>query len=141
MRDSTVRLIQNGAAVTGSSVMLKSYVISRGYAVRALVRRKPTRVPTDVFRGLSNGYFATAFGLTLSLMSFAVPTLLITAWVFFANSALAATYNTHFPNSENPISEGGNWKNGALDGLDWDQLSYTARIGLWHRKRYKQQQV
>jgi hypothetical protein len=51
-------------------------------------------------------------------MLFAVSTLLITAWVFFANSAVAATYTTHFPNSENPFSEDGNWKNGALDGVD-----------------------
>src|SRR6516162_6594081 len=82
------------AAVTGSSVMLTSYVISRGHAVRALVPRKPTRVPTDVFRELSNGYFETVFGLTVSLMSFAVPTLFTTAWTFVANSA-------------NPISESG----------------------------------
>lgn len=71
------------------------------------------------FPRLSKSYFATAFGLKLSLMSFAVPTLLITAWIFFANSALAATYNTYFPNSENPISEGGNWKNRALEGVEW----------------------
>lgn len=30
------------------------------------------------------------------------------------------TYSTTFPVTESPISEGGNWKNGAADGLDWN---------------------
>jgi len=29
------------------------------------------------------------------------------------------TYSTNIPNTENPMSEGGNWKNGAADGVDW----------------------
>jgi hypothetical protein len=28
-------------------------------------------------------------------------------------------YSTSFPNNEDPISEGGKWKNGLTDGLDW----------------------
>ena len=29
------------------------------------------------------------------------------------------SYTTHFPLDEAPISEGGNWINGATDGIDW----------------------
>ncbi|KPL00375.1 MAG: hypothetical protein AMK75_05530, partial [Planctomycetes bacterium SM23_65] len=29
------------------------------------------------------------------------------------------SYTTHFPLDEAPISEGGNWLNGATDGIDW----------------------
>lgn len=29
------------------------------------------------------------------------------------------SYSTHFPLSEDPISEGGKWSNGANDGIDW----------------------
>jgi hypothetical protein len=29
------------------------------------------------------------------------------------------TYATRFQNTENPISEGGHWKNGGVDGVDW----------------------
>jgi hypothetical protein len=52
-------------------------------------------------------------------MSQAVLSLLISTLVFFSASAPAMTYTTNFPNTENPISEGANWKNGALDGVDW----------------------
>ena len=49
----------------------------------------------------------------------AVPSILIVGLFFFSASAFAMTYTTNFPNTENPISEGGNWKNGAADGVDW----------------------
>ena len=39
--------------------------------------------------------------------------------VLVAGSCLAKTYATRFPSTESPISEGGNWKNGAADGMDW----------------------
>lgn len=52
-------------------------------------------------------------------MSRIVLFLLITALALFSASASAITYSTHFSNTENPISEGGTWKNGALDGIDW----------------------
>ncbi len=29
------------------------------------------------------------------------------------------SYSTHFPLNEAPISESGNWINGATDGIDW----------------------
>jgi len=29
------------------------------------------------------------------------------------------TYTTNFANTENPISEGGKWQNGAANGVDW----------------------
>src|SRR5215831_3829689 len=33
--------------------------------------------------------------------------------------AIAATYTTNFPLTENPISEGGQWINGKTTGIDW----------------------
>jgi hypothetical protein len=32
------------------------------------------------------------------------------------------TYATRFTSDENPISEGGNWRNGKTDGLDWSDV-------------------
>lgn len=38
-------------------------------------------------------------------------------------------YETSFPATENPISEGGNWLNGAVDGLDWlNMQTGSARV-------------
>ncbi|HEV8246347.1 MAG TPA: PA14 domain-containing protein [Polyangiaceae bacterium] len=37
----------------------------------------------------------------------------------------AKTYTTNFPLTEYPISEGGNWVNGATTGLDWGDVSTT----------------
>jgi PKD repeat protein len=39
--------------------------------------------------------------------------------------ALANTYTTSFPLTENPISEGGNWINGGTVGLDWTNVRET----------------
>jgi hypothetical protein len=49
----------------------------------------------------------------------AAPSILIAGLVLFCARASAMTYTTNFPNTENPISEGGNWQNGASDGVDW----------------------
>jgi hypothetical protein len=34
----------------------------------------------------------------------------------------AQSYNTLFPATENPISQGGQWVNGLADGLDWSNV-------------------
>lgn len=39
--------------------------------------------------------------------------------------ALAETYTTNFPLTENPISEGGHWINGLTNGLDWADVATT----------------
>jgi hypothetical protein len=39
--------------------------------------------------------------------------------------AIAATYTTTFPQTENPISEGGNWINGLTNGIDWADVATT----------------
>src|SRR5437016_5611565 len=36
-----------------------------------------------------------------------------------SNDAMARTYTTDFALTEDPISEGGNWINGLVVGLDW----------------------
>jgi len=36
-----------------------------------------------------------------------------------AAAKLHGPYRTQFPHAENPISEGGRWRNGQTDGLDW----------------------
>ena len=52
-------------------------------------------------------------------MSKVVQSILIAVPVLFSVSASGMTYATDFPNTEDPISEGGNWKNGAANGVDW----------------------
>jgi len=42
----------------------------------------------------------------------------------------ARTYTTHFPLTENPISEGGNWINGRTTGLDWADVSTTPGLAI-----------
>jgi hypothetical protein len=36
--------------------------------------------------------------------------------------AIAGTYTTNFPLTENPVSEGGNWINGLTNGIDWSDV-------------------
>jgi hypothetical protein len=45
--------------------------------------------------------------------------------VFISGFASAMTYSTTFPKTENPISEGGRWKNGAADGIDFTNCRTT----------------
>ena len=39
--------------------------------------------------------------------------------------AIAGTYTTNFPLTENPISEGGHWINGLTNGIDWADVATT----------------
>jgi hypothetical protein len=41
-----------------------------------------------------------------------------------------ATYTSNFPLSENPISEGGNWINGEVTGLDWANVRTVAGMAV-----------
>ena len=45
--------------------------------------------------------------------------------LLLAAVAVAQRYTTNFPLTENPISEGGEWINGGVVGLDWTNLSTT----------------
>ena len=55
-----------------------------------------------------------------------IPSLILLAFVFLSSAeAIATTYTTSFPLTENPISEGGNWVNGGTVGLDWCNVSTT----------------
>jgi len=44
--------------------------------------------------------------------------------------AVARTYTTYFPSTENPISEGGNWINGKAVGVDWADISTTPGLAV-----------
>ncbi len=46
--------------------------------------------------------------------------------IALAKSTGSAPYTTSFPNTENPISEGGKWLNGAADGVDWTNVRTLA---------------
>ena len=45
----------------------------------------------------------------------------------------ARTYTTHFPLTENPISEGSNWINGQTTGIDWHDVSTTPGLAIGHQ--------
>ncbi len=49
----------------------------------------------------------------------------LVAILLLAAVAVAQTYTTHFPLTENPISEGGKWINGGVVGLDWTNVQTT----------------
>ncbi len=55
--------------------------------------------------------------------------LVLLAWVS-GTAAPARTYTTHFPLTENPISEGTNWINGQTTGLDWADVSTTPGLAI-----------
>ena len=44
--------------------------------------------------------------------------------------AYAATYATHFPLTENPISDSGHWTNGKTAALDWGDVSTTPGLAI-----------
>ena len=45
--------------------------------------------------------------------------------LLLAAAAVAQSYTTNFPLTENPISEGGKWINGGVVGLDWTNVQTT----------------
>ncbi len=47
--------------------------------------------------------------------------------------ASARTYATSFSLTENPISEGGKWTNGASSGVDWNNVSTTPGLAIGHQ--------
>jgi hypothetical protein len=64
----------------------------------------------------------------LFLMCRTAPSIVFAVLLFFSSSARAMTYSTNFPVSQNPISEGGSWKNGGADGIEWTNC--RAKPGL-----------
>jgi hypothetical protein len=46
---------------------------------------------------------------------------------------MAESYQTDFPATENPISEGGRWINGGANGLDWTNVSTTPGLAIGHQ--------
>ncbi len=53
--------------------------------------------------------------------------------------AIAATYTTNFPLTENPISEGGHWINGGL--MDWTGVTSRRTFGTflyWNTERQRE---
>ena len=55
--------------------------------------------------------------------------LVLLAWPA-ASKVTARTYTTHFPLTEAPVSEGGNWINGRTTGLDWADISTTPGLAI-----------
>ncbi|HTQ54779.1 MAG TPA: hypothetical protein VMI94_09985 [Bryobacteraceae bacterium] len=51
----------------------------------------------------------------------------IISLLLLSSSLYAMSYQTTFPLTENPISEGGRWSNGAADGVDW--CNVRTRLG------------
>lgn len=53
--------------------------------------------------------------------------LILPASLFLVSIGFARSYSTDFPLTENPVSESGNWMNGATAGIDWGDVSTTAK--------------
>src|SRR5438445_9350941 len=47
-----------------------------------------------------------------------------------ASYATQKSYTTHFLLAENPISEGGNWTNGGIAGLDWTSVRTASGLAF-----------
>lgn len=69
-----------------------------------------------------------------SLLTLSVSVLAIWASVPVQGQS-GRTYTTNFPVTENPLTEGGNWRNGQRDGIDWKDfrtvpgLAYGTQLG------------
>jgi chitodextrinase len=46
------------------------------------------------------------------------------------SAVTSGNYSTSFPNTEDPISEGGNWLNGKTNGLDWTDVRTTPTLAF-----------
>jgi hypothetical protein len=66
-------------------------------------------------------------GLVVGVVSFLLAHRYLASAYDGAGGAAApgAQYSTNFPLTENPISEGGRWINGAAVGLDWADVQTT----------------
>jgi hypothetical protein len=85
---------------------------------QALRKKLETAVARNTYQ-LQNAMSLTATLRRKRQMCKAVWSILTTGLLFFSACASAMTYATNFANTENPISEGGNWQNGAANGVDW----------------------
>ena len=56
--------------------------------------------------------------------------LLTCAILLSSTLLLANTYSTNFPKAENPVSEGGHWLNGKLDGQSWKDVQTTEHFAM-----------
>src|SRR5262245_9190880 len=50
--------------------------------------------------------------------------------ILAVSPAYAKTYSTNFPFAENPISQGGRWKNGQTNGIDWSNVRTTPGLAF-----------
>lgn len=53
------------------------------------------------------------------------PLRVFSAALILVSTGFSRTYSTAFPLAENPVSESGNWLNGATTGIDWGDVSTT----------------
>ncbi len=64
-------------------------------------------------------------------------TLLLAIAFLCCTEAMARTYNTTFPLTENPISEAENWINGKTTGFDWHNVQTASRIAFGNQSTIK----
>ena len=62
-----------------------------------------------------------------------VGVVLLSIWIS-RGGLRATTYSTTFPATENPISEGGHWFNGKLDGTSWKDVQTTSHFAFGVRE-------
>ena len=64
---------------------------------------------------------------SLTLNAYITPLMLFCCLLGWSHcpEAMARTYTTNFPLTENPISEGNSWSNGLAIGLDWKNVRTT----------------
>jgi hypothetical protein len=75
----------------------------------------------------------------LKIVFGATAIILVLAWYLASRSAAIrpaasagthGTYTTNFPLTENPISEGGNWLNGQVAGIEWADIRTTPGLAF-----------
>ena len=75
-----------------------------------------TPVNSRIIYTMTNNY---SFALMQKLFS------VIMLFLIVENTEAQRKYDSNFPNTENPVSEGGNWINGGTIGLDWGNVLTT----------------
>ena len=82
----------------------------------------------SIMRKQTTKHIAVAWSSAISLLLVGISLNLTgySSWLAPPSSRTThGPFRTNFPRTENPISEGGKWLNGATDGLDWTDVRTT----------------
>lgn len=82
--------------------------------------------PRIKFKGLERNVVIGSTAITIALVWYLASRSVGIRPLTSAPSGTHGTYSTHFPLTENPVSEGGHWINGQAAGVDWANIQTSS---------------